>query len=115
MGQGLSNKLMKFIVKVNTYILVLLLCVSWELSAQQAERPFIWINNSEKPAILEKIEKQAWAGKIYKDFLDRIDQDIRFHQTDRERFLQTLPFDWDNREPSQFPPFHLTSHMENGI
>ena len=105
---------MKFIVKVNTYVLVLLLCVSWELSAQQAERPFIWINNSEKPAILEKIEKQAWAGNIYTDFIDQLAQDIRVHQTDPMRFLQALPFDWENREPNQFPPFHLTYHIENG-
>lgn len=101
-------------LKIHTYILVLLLCISWEISAQQADRPFIWISNNEKPAILQKIEKQAWAGKIYTDFMNQLDQDIRVHQTDPERFLQGLPFDWENKEPNQFPPFHLTFHIENG-
>nr|MBI1232160.1 hypothetical protein [Cytophagales bacterium] len=115
MGQGLSNKLMKFTVKVNTYVLVVLLCVSWELSAQQAERPFIWVNNSEKPAILEKIEKQAWAGKIYKDFIHQLDHDIHVHQNDPALFLSGLPFNWERGVSHQIPPFHLTLHIENGI
>ncbi|WP_373496953.1 hypothetical protein, partial [Aquiflexum sp.] len=101
-------------VRLKLHIVALLVFLSWGLSAQQLERPFIWVSPGEKPAILKKIEKQPWAGKIYKDFMDKLDQDIKVHQKDPERFLQALPFDWDSRKPNQFPPFHLTYHIENG-
>ncbi|MEX2564465.1 MAG: heparinase II/III family protein [Cyclobacteriaceae bacterium] len=96
------------------YLIGLLAFLSWGLSAQQQNRPFIWASAEERPAILEKIQKQAWAGKIYANFMDQLDRDIKGHHTDPALFLKNLPFDWDNGKPNQIPPFHPTFHIENG-
>lgn len=101
-------------VRINKYLLVFLVFLSGGLSAQQPERPFIWVRPDEKSAILEKIEKQDWAKNIYTDFIDQLDQEINGHQTDPALFLQGLPFDWEKKQSNQYPPFHLTYHIENG-
>ncbi|WP_114749685.1 heparinase II/III domain-containing protein [Pleomorphovibrio marinus] len=95
-------------------VIFLLLVLPLALVAQQPERPYIWVSPDERPAILEKIEKQAWAGKIYKDFMSQVDQEIKAHQTDPLLFLQNLPFNWDSKKPNHYPPFYLTFHIENG-
>ena len=92
----------------------ILTVLSLGLSAQQQNRPFIWASPEERPAILEKIQKEAWAGKIYADFMDQLDRDIKGHQEDPVLFLKNLPFDWDKSQPNQIPPFHLTYHIEDG-
>ncbi|MBD3628565.1 heparinase II/III family protein [Cyclobacterium sp.] len=98
----------------NTCILSLLVFLSGWLSAQQPERPLIWVRPGERSAILEKIERQDWAQKIYSDFINQLDGDIKGHQTDPALFLQDLPFDWEKKQPDRYPPFHLTYHTENG-
>ncbi|MFO7826800.1 MAG: hypothetical protein R6V72_22900 [Cyclobacterium sp.] len=98
----------------NTYILSLLVFLSGWLSAQQPERPFIWVRPGERSAILEKIERKDWAQKIYIDFKNQLDREIKDHPTDPALFLQDLPLDWEKKQPDQYPPFHLTYHIENG-
>jgi len=115
MGERFLDKLGQVMASIPSFLTLVLVCLSWGLSAQQTDRPFIWVSPDEKSAILDKIKNEAWAGNIYADFIQQLDQEIKVHQTDPSLFLGGLPFDWDKGTSDQIPPFHLTFHIENGI
>jgi len=79
------------------------------------ERPFIWVTQSDRAHILNKIQTQEWAKSSYNDFINQLNQTIALHQSNPAEFLKGMPFDWDKGKPGQTPPFHLTFHIEKGI
>lgn len=78
------------------------------------ERPFIWVKQSDRAMILDKIKNQEWAKSTYTDFIDRLDQDIELHRANPSEFLKGMPFDWEKAKPGETPPFYPTYHIENG-
>lgn len=94
----------------------LLLVLEFTISAQTAkERPFIWVTNADKAAILTKIETQDWAKKEYQKFITNLDNDIALHSKDADKFIKGMPFEWEKAKDGAMPPFYKTYHIENGI
>ncbi|WP_445736602.1 heparinase II/III domain-containing protein [Mariniflexile sp.] len=77
------------------------------LLAQEAERPFIWVKQSERSQILEKIAQEPWATSLYTKFLNRADEDFNVYQKSPELFLKKLPFNWEAQKPTQIPPLKI--------
>jgi len=94
-------------------LFLLLLLLSSNVFAQ--ERPFIWVKQSDRPMILDKIKHQEWAKNSYADFIKQLNQDIELHQSNPAEFLRGMPFDWEKGSPGEIPPFYLTYHIENGV
>jgi hypothetical protein len=68
---------------VNKYyytLILFLLLTWWPLVAQ--EHPHILVNENDKSSVLGKLQQQAWAGIIYKEMLDQINQYVDRHVTD---------------------------------
>jgi hypothetical protein len=64
------------------------------------ERPFIWVRNSDKPAILEKIANRPWAADVYDALVARAFTHVSSHQSDRRGYLSGLPVeDWSAATP----------------
>lgn len=57
-------------------------------------RPFIWVRNSEKAAILAKIGASAWAQTVRTAMINRVAANVASHQADRDTYLRGLPVDW---------------------
>ena len=66
-----------------------------------ADRPFIWVRQSEKAAILAKISSQTWAASVYSTLLSRTAPEVARHQTSRDSFLRELPVTWTTT-PARF-------------
>lgn len=69
------------------------------------QRPFIWVTQSERDAILEKIEQYEWADSLFDRFSRRLDVEFTGHQLDAHEFLSGLPFDVENAGSGITPPF----------
>ena len=74
-------------------------CVACLASAKSSigtplERPFIWIQAKDRPALLEKIDSHEWAASLYKELKSRADETVSHYQADREAFLKGLPLEW---------------------
>lgn len=78
------------------------------------ERPFIWVKQSDRAHILDKIKNQEWAKNTFADFISRLDQTIASHQSSPAEFLKGMPFDWEKGKSGETPPFYPTYHIENG-
>jgi len=63
-------------------------------------RPFIWVRESEKTAILNKIATQPWAQSVMTTLQNRVAANIARHQTDRDVFLRELPVTWSTSTPT---------------
>lgn len=87
---------------------------SLNLYAQKHERPFILVKKEDRSKILYKIENQDWAKQTYVEFITELNKAIALHETNRDKFLLGLPFDWKTVKPNQMPPFYKTYHLENG-
>jgi hypothetical protein len=107
MKKNISGCFMKDLLLIGVLVFI-----SMNLIAQ--ERPFIWVKQSDKVQILNKIQNQEWAKSTYADFINRLDQDIQLHQSNPAEFLKAMPFDWEKGKPGQTPPFYHTHHIENG-
>ena len=64
-------------------------------------RPFIWVRDSEKAGIQDKIATNAWATTIYTGMVARVASKLASHQLDRDVFLRELPVEWTN-SPAEF-------------
>ena len=64
-------------------------------------RPFIWVRDAEKAAILSKIANNGWATNIYNGIVSRVATDLASHQADRDVFLRQLPVNWTS-SPAKF-------------
>jgi hypothetical protein len=96
--------------------LVILTLAFWQLAvagfAQTVERPMIWVKPSDKKAILEKIEQQAWAKTYFETFKKRVETDIKSHQADPKAYLSKMPLDWSVKN-GNVPPM-LTFKADGG-
>lgn len=69
-------------------------------SPDLVERPFIWVRNSDKAALLDKIAHTPWATGAYNDLVARVGSQLTSHQTDRRNYLSGLPVeDWSVANP----------------
>jgi hypothetical protein len=73
--------------------------------ARSLERPFIWASEEERPAILGKIESEAWARSLYESLKERADRAVAAHQESRLDHLRELPLVWPEGEEThpRFP------------
>jgi len=94
--------------------LVILTVLFFIQQAKAQERPFIWVKQNEREQILDKIENFPWAKSFYTDFIQRLENDIRAHQQNPDKFLRNIPFDWENVKDGETPPFFYTIHTVNG-
>jgi len=63
-------------------------------------RPFIWVKNSDKAGILDKIAIESWAAGAYDDLVARAASHLTAHQTDRRGYLSEIPVeDWSVATP----------------
>ena len=58
------------------------LAVSLAIPVVAIERPTIWVQRSDREAILEKIENHDWAARLYTELKDRSDALVCFGQQD---------------------------------
>ncbi len=96
-------------------LLLFLSFILFSTSVFAQERPFIWVKQSDRAQVLDKIEKQEWAKTAYTDFIHQLDQDIKLHHSSPLEFLKGMPFDWGKGKTGQTPPFFQTFHIEKGI
>jgi hypothetical protein len=75
------------------------------LLAQQTKRPMIWVKESEKSAILQKIKNNQWAKDYYSAFANRVQPELDNYFKEPNRYLSQLPFDNILQKPEQIPPF----------
>ena len=95
-------------------ILFWIFLVSLNGQSQAKERPFIWVQSSEREAILEKIDEQEWANHIYQNFIEDVNKDLDSYQDNPQKFLKNMPFDREMQQPGKIPPFRLTHNIDNG-
>jgi hypothetical protein len=100
------------IIRFCIYVVLGIFC--WKLSAQDMQRPVIWVTPGDRSAILEKIDQHPWAKEIYTDFINRIHPEIEKYNVNTDEYLKGMPFDWDKQKSGRIPPFLLTRHMVNG-
>ncbi|WP_298495802.1 heparinase II/III family protein [uncultured Algibacter sp.] len=102
-------------MKVKYSIIFLFVLVGFKIYAQDAKRPFILVKSSERPQILQKIKTQPWAQDIYNKLLKKTDYEVDLFYKNPESYVNQLPFNWDEAQKNQFPPFYKTDHIENGV
>lgn len=68
---------------IYSIILVLFVC----LPALAEKHPHILVKDEDKAAVLDKIEKQAWAKQIFNQMKDRLDGYVVRHQTEPDWIL----------------------------
>jgi hypothetical protein len=86
---------------LNLQAVILILSTTPAL-ASEAERPFIWVKTSDKPAILKKIEEQPWARSLFEELHSRADAAAPTTIAERREKLMALPLVWSAGEDS--PP-----------
>ncbi|MFD1316378.1 heparinase II/III domain-containing protein [Namhaeicola litoreus] len=99
---------------IKFYLTTIFLVYCFSLTAQQLVRPFILVKADDRAGILQKIEKQAWAKDTYSIFIEKIQPEVKSHQTNPEAFLKGMPFDWAKVQKGEIPPFYKTIHIQNG-
>ncbi len=74
---------------------------SGKITVQDAgtTRPFIWVRNSDKNAILAKIAANPWATSVYNRMISRVAAAVTSHQSNRDSFLRQLPIFWNQSPP----------------
>ncbi len=84
------------------------------LAANAQQRPFIWVKQSERAAILEKIENQPWAAAFYKSFMERLDVEFSQHQKDSHAFLEGILLNVKDAKPGISPPLKIVDYKIKG-
>lgn len=67
--------------------LLILLLITLICGPVWAQNPHILVNNTDKQAVLKKIEKQAWANAIYSEMKEKVLPYVDRHQTDPDWIL----------------------------
>lgn len=82
--------------------------------SQSPQRPFILVKSEDRAEILKKIETQQWAKDTYTKFIQELDEQLDLYEINKDKFLRGLPFNWEEAQPNQMPPFYKTYHTING-
>jgi hypothetical protein len=82
----------------------LFFCLNSFSYCQTSIRPLIWVKPSDKTEIWNKIKTQKWAADYYKEFKNRLDEDLKNHQSDPKQYLSKMPLDWSKSGNNSFPP-----------
>ena len=61
-------------MRLTSIFILLLLSFAGFLKAQ--ERPFIWVNRSDREQILNKIESEGWAKSSYQKLIAELEKEI---------------------------------------
>ena len=91
---------------------ILLLCFSNLVTANDIERPSIWVKSSERIAILDKIKTEPWAKSLYQELKKRADASAVQGNAKRRKLLQSLPLIW--LEDTSLPPILPTFRHKDG-
>ena len=86
---------------------LLILINTYNLCAQNSERPFIWVKQEDKANILHKIKTQYWAKTSYEQFKNRLDADISLYKKSPYEFLNKIPFDRSKQKGAKTPPLKV--------
>ncbi|MBC2844706.1 heparinase II/III domain-containing protein [Winogradskyella flava] len=107
---------MKFkYLTLNIRFIVILILITFKMSSQTKERPFILVTAEERNQVLEKIETQDWAKDIFKELKGKADVQVKSFIKNPKTYLEKLPFNWSEGQKNSFPPFYKTYHVENGV
>ncbi|RXP62747.1 hypothetical protein EC396_03240 [Lutibacter sp. HS1-25] len=99
--------------KLSKYIICFFFILnSLSLIAQNKQRPFIWVEQKDRTEILAKIQHQPWAKAYYKEFKDRLDDDIALYKKSPKEFIAKLPFDWSKQKNGITPPFNTYTNFD---
>ncbi|MDU0352540.1 hypothetical protein RS130_00235 [Paraglaciecola aquimarina] len=80
--------------------------------ASEVERPSIWVKNSDRGAILEKIQSEQWAKSLFEELKKRADSVAVEGNKKRRSSLETLPLLWF--EDKSLPLFYQLSVTKMG-
>ncbi|GGZ25478.1 hypothetical protein GCM10007049_17500 [Echinicola pacifica] len=83
---------------------MILLAEGQESIAQGSDRPLIWVNQSDKAEILQKIENQPWAKDFYEAYKNRLDKELNQYMDSPSQFLRQMPWDWSKQVNGNIPP-----------
>ena len=102
-------------MKIKHVVWFLAFLIQSLMSAQELERPFILVTSGERSHILEKINRQPWAYKIYDNLKLKTDIEVEEFYKNPEAYIKQLPFNWIEAQKNSFPPFHKTVHIVSGV
>ena len=68
-------------------------------SISLATRPFIWVRDTERAAILDKIATNAWATSMFNSLVSREAASLASYLANRAGYLHGLPVNWTNSPP----------------
>lgn len=76
-------------------LLVFIACalslVSLHSVSQSLNHPHIWVKDSDKSVILDKINQYTWAENLFNQYKSRVDPKKNSHKTNPETILNTIP------------------------
>ncbi|MBR9908813.1 MAG: hypothetical protein GYB33_00500 [Gammaproteobacteria bacterium] len=83
--------------------------ISFNVAAEEIERPSIWVKNTERAQILQKINTQTWAKSLFRELAHRVDEQAHESEKKRRKALETLPLIWhdDKTKSPTLPNFRV--------
>ncbi|CAM4036420.1 MULTISPECIES: heparinase II/III domain-containing protein [Pseudoalteromonas] len=81
---------------------ILVVLTTFRVSAAEVERPSIWVTNSERPEILNKIKTEPWAESLFEELKHRVEPIASLNKEKRLKPLEELPLIW-SEDKSQAP------------
>ncbi len=75
-------------------------------SRADTDRPMIWVNPSERVAILQRIERNAWAKELYVELKARADAAVPNSMETRREKLIALPLVWPKDGSTPTLPYY---------
>ena len=72
----------------------------------------IWVSESDRSAILQKIKDNQWASDYYNAFTQRVQPDLISYYKDPASYLRQLPFEFSLQKTNQIPPFKIINNAD---
>ncbi|WP_232824794.1 heparinase II/III domain-containing protein [Algibacillus agarilyticus] len=90
-------------------LLSIIILAPFTLQASEIERPSIWVKNTERQQILDKIKTEPWAQSLFNEMKNRVDSLAVDDQQTRRTHLESLPLIWfkDKTRPPTLPKFRV--------